>query len=321
MKPKKCIYILVNAVGVNTPSHIDLENNLFKTCKAGDGVVCSNIIGVENNKNNTTPKKINSLFKYFKFKNVNRKSKNSTYDSTEPTTTSSSSSSVSGGGDCNNDTSSSQIENSINNMYKNITNQNQPSDDYQFTNVHITMLNNIDIFKPLQNILTTSKHMMWKKMYSFNTIVDGDDNIKIINEFQKDYDGYLIDIKNTDSNQCLFSIKDTNLIQTEKIILITLNMISFNKENKIIKNNNRNSNLNIKINTRCDGSIFNKLQFIITGHYFISNVAFLKGDVSNVDGINDCRITGCSNIRDGYNNDMKTYDSDDSSDMDKVSLA
>lgn len=320
MKPKNCIYILVNAVGVNTPSHIDLENNLFKTCKAGDGVVCSNIIGVENNKNNTALKKINNLYKYFKFKNVNRKSNKSTYDSTKPTNSSSSGGSGGGGGDCNKNTSSSQIENSFNNMYKNITNQNQPSDDYQFTNVHITMLNNIDIFKPLQNILTTSKHMMWKKMYSFNTTVDGDDNLKIVNEFQKDYEGYLIDIKNTDGNQCLFSIKDTNLIQTEKIILITLNMISFNKENKITKNNNRNSNLNVKINTRCDGSIFDKLQFIITGHYFISNVAFLKGDVSNVDGIKDCQITGCSNIRDGYNNDMKTYDSDDSSDMDKVSL-
>lgn len=320
MKPKKCIYILVNAVGVNTPSHIDLENNLFKTCKAGDGVVCSNIIGVENNKNDTTPIKINNLFKYFKFKNVNRKSNNSTtceYDLTKPTTSSSSSSSGSGGGDCNKNTSS-QIENGINSMYKNIINQSQPSDDYQFTNVHIAMLNNIDIFKPLQNILTTSKHMMWKKMYSFNTTSDGDDNIKILNEFQKDYEGYLIDIKNTDGNQCLFSIKDTNLIQTEKIILITLNMIFLNKENKIIKYNNRNNNLNIKTNTRCDGSIFNKLQFIITGHYFISNVAFLKGDVSNVDGIKDCRITSCSNIRDGY--DMKTYDSDDSSDMDKVSL-
>lgn len=317
MKPKKCIYILVNAVGVNTPSHIDLENNLFKTCKAGDGVVCSNIVGVENNKNDATLKKINNLFKYFKFKNVNRKSNNSTtceYDLTKPTTSTSSSG---GGGDCNNNTSS-QIENGINNMYENIINQSQLSDDYQFTNVHITMLNNIDIFKPLQNILTTSKHMMWKKMYSFNTTLDGDDNIIILNEFQKDYEGYLIDIKNTDGNQCLFSIKDTNLNQTEKILLITLNMIFLNKENKIIKYNSMNNNLNIKINTRCDGSIFNKLQFIIAGHYFISNVAFLKGDVSNVDGIEDCQITSCSRIRDGY--DMKTYDSDDSSDMDKVSL-
>lgn len=303
MKPTKCIYILVNAVGVNTPSHIDSENNLFKTCKAGDGVVCSNIAGVDNEKNNKALKKINSLFNYFKFKNVNRKTNgtnNGEDDKRESTgkqnTVGSSCSSGldDGSGSCNID----RTENSINDMYKNITDRSGPPDDSQFTNVHITMLNNIDIFKPLQNILTTSKHMMWKKMYSFNNATPaGDGNIKVLNEFRKDYEGYLIELRNTDGNQCLFSIKDTNSIKSEKIIAMTLDTIYFDRENKIVKNNGRNSsNLNIKINTRCDGSIFNKLQFIITGHYFISNVAFLKGDVGNVDG--DCRKCVPGNVKD-----------------------
>lgn len=311
-KPVYCRYLFVNAVGVITPSLIDDTDKLLKTCKDGDGVVCSNVVVAR--KSGTIPK-LGKLLVFARIARLIRSyiSSNRVVDNL-----------------VSNDGASVWQRKKSNDSRPNIKRKVNNEDNVYFEknyedlfkNVHVTMLHSIDVFTAIKDVFLTSNSLCYK--YNLWNYVCGTggcgraDGIVVLQEYVREFKKFFVTVKNMnngsslvtlkkkyseystcdsvkpsdDNSKCadivcsnndcvMYSVTKTKHANDTSSLIFRLETLGHGKSALSDAQSNKGLKVNVRVNARHDGSIVSNLQIILVGHYKIADCAETRIDLTS----------------------------------------